>query len=138
MASENYITHKILNEFQKELDREIKGHIDKLDDKIGTVDNKVGQLNDLVLPMVISMKQTAENTKEMADSLKDFTNSQRQTNDLFKDKMHEHDLSIEGFKGITKLISDKKKYNATVIVALIGLVGIFITSLFQLAPIIFN
>lgn len=138
MASENFVTHKALNEAHKEIKQEIMSHVEKVDVKVVAIDNKVSQLNDLVLPMVLSMKQTADNTKEMSTSLKEFTRSQSETNNLIKDKLHDHDLSIQSFEGVVSLVNDRKKYNAGVIVALISLVGIVITGLFNLAPILFN
>lgn len=138
MAPENQVTYKVLNDTTKELKREIMGHVDSVKSRVDDVDNKVDQLNDLVLPMVVSMRQTADNTKEMTESLKDFTKSQRDTNDLLKEKIHEHDLSIEQFKSFSAMMSDKKKYNATIVVALIGVMGVLITSIFNMAPLFFG
>lgn len=145
MDSENFVTYKEMVKSQDDtkqdiIDRIEKGdkRVDKLDDKINDVDKKVDHLNDLVLPMTVAMKQTAENTKDISESLKEFTRNQSTTNNIFHEKINAQALSIQGIENIAVGMTDKKKYNATVVAATIGLVGIFVAGMFQLAPIIFN
>lgn len=156
MVAEGYVTFKEMSESQDKVKKEILDsqenvkksimeHIErgdkqteKLDNKVNNITDKVANLNDLVLPLTIAMKQTAENTKEISESLKDFTKSQSTTNGIVYDRLHAQDLSIEGLKNITSGIAEKKKYNVSVVVALISLVGVFIAGLFQLAPILFG
>lgn len=156
MASEGFVTYRELSECQDNIKRDLienqesvkkdvmehveRGdkRVDRLDIKMNNIDEKVNQLNDLVLPLTVAMKQTAENTKDMSDSLKQFTKNQSDTNGIFYEKFNAQAISIESIKNITNNITDKKKYNVSVVVAIIGLVGIFITGLFQLAPMIFN
>lgn len=144
MATENYVTYKQLSESQDRMKEEIMDHIernekqiDKLDTKVENIDDKLSSLNDLVLPLTVAMRQTAENTKEISQSLKEFTKTQSSTNDIFHDKINAQAVVIEGMKSVTAGLSEKKKYNATVVVAIIGLLGVFVTGLFQLAPILF-
>lgn len=145
MATEEWITYKALSESQARTKDELMEHIergekqvDKLDQKVNSIDERVGQLNNLVLPLTVSMRQTAENTKEISESLKEFTRNQSTTNSTLSDRINQHTVDIEGIKSVTNTIGDKKKYNATVIVALIGFMGVFVTGLFQLAPILFE
>lgn len=145
MATEEWITYKTLSESQARTKDELMEHIergekqvDKLDQKVNSIDERVGQLNNLVLPLTVSMRQTAENTKEISESLKEFTRNQSTTNTTLSDRINQHTVDIEGIKSVTSTIGEKKKYNATVIVALIGFMGVFVTGLFQLAPILFE
>jgi hypothetical protein len=84
------------------------------------------------------MAATAENTKEMAQSLKEFATSQQETNTKVHDKISNHDHQLETLSGIASTITEKKKYNATIVVALIGMVGTVIVAMLQLAPIVFQ
>ena len=134
-----------MTEKQESLKKDIMDHVergekrvDRLDIKMNNIDEKVNQLNELVLPLTVAMKQTAENTKDMSDSLKEFTKNQSDTNGIFYEKFNAQAMTIENIKNLTNTITDKKKYNVSVVVAIIGLVGIFITGLFRLAPMIFN
>lgn len=138
MATENFVTYKEMVESQDSVKQELLEKIEKSDKQVERLDEKVDNLNDLVLPLTVAMNQTAENTKEMSESLKEFTKKQSETNGIFHDKINGQALAIEGIKNVTNGLTEKKKYNATVIVAIIGLVGVFVTGLFQLAPIIFN
>jgi methyl-accepting chemotaxis protein len=141
VAAEDYVTYKELSDSKQDLMEHIEQgnkRVDRLDDKVDTINDRVGHLNDLVLPLTVAMKQTAENTREISESLKEFTKSQSETNDRFHEKISSQAVTIEGMKSVTAGITDKKKYNATVVVAIIGLVGVFVTGLFQLAPLIFN
>lgn len=146
MATEkSYVTYKELSESQDRIKEELMDHIergekqmDKLETKVSTINDKVSSLNDLVLPLTVAMKQTAENTKEISQSLKEFTKTQSSTNDIFHDKINAQAIALEGMKSVTSGLTEKKKYNVTVVVAIIGLIGVFITGLFQLAPILFN
>lgn len=145
MSPERFVTHKELNEYNDRLRKEIRTDIsksekvvEKLDARVQKIDEKVDMLNDLVLPLTIAMNQTAENTKEMSQSLKEFTKAQTTTNDIFNEKINGHAITIENLKGVTNSMTEKKKYNVTVVVALIGLVGAFVTGLFQLAPFLFQ
>lgn len=138
MAAENYVTYREMVDAQENIKGDIDKKIEKVDDKVNSINDKVSHLNDLVLPLTVAMKQTADNTKEISESLKEFTRSQSTTNGIFRDELHEHAVTLEGVKNITSGLTDKKKYNATVIVAIISLIGVFITGLFQLAPVLFN
>lgn len=141
MATEDYVTYKELTDSKQDIMEHIEQsnkRVDRLDNRVEVIGEKVSSLNDLVLPLTVAMKQTAENTREISESLKDFTNSQRETNGIFHDKINSQAIVLEGIKFVTKGATDKKKYNVAVVVAMIGLAGAFITGLFQLAPIIFN
>src|SRR5699024_6920695 len=111
---------------------------EKLYTKINTVDEKVETLNDIVLPLVESSKQTADNTKQIATSLTEFTQEQRKTNGKFYDRLHDHELSINELGQKTKSQTEEKKANATVTVAFIGVITVIITGIFNLAPLIFK
>lgn len=138
MASENLTTYREMTEHVGKVKEEICEQVNRLDYQVGVMNGKLSQLNDVVLPLTLAMNQTAENTKEISTSLKAFTKTQSVTNGIFTDKMHNHDLAIAGIKSITDGITDKKKYNAGVVVAVIGLVGLFVSGLFGLAPYIFT
>jgi len=128
---EKYVTKYELLQTQQHIE-------DKLYTKINNVDEKVDTLNDIVLPLVESSKQTADNTKQIATSLTEFTQEQRRTNGKFYDRLHEQELSINELGQKTKSQTEEKKANATVTVAVIGAVGIVISGIFSLAPYIFN
>lgn len=100
------------------------------------VEDKVDDLKDLVLPLTVAMNQTAENTKEMAKSFKEFALSQSTTNGTFRDKIHNQDLTIADLKNITGSITEKKKWNAGVVVAIITTAGGIMIAVFQLAPVL--
>jgi len=112
-------------------------HQEKLDLKVEGIDGKVDGLKELVIPLSIALTQTAENTKQMAQSMEKFTESQTVTNGIFYDKIHGQAIMMEGFKSIAEGITEKKKYNLGVTVAGLGIISVIITGLFNLAPIIF-
>lgn len=137
-AQSAFITHETLARSQDELRREMSAKIDKTNDKVDDVEDKVDNLRDMVLPLLETSKQTAENTRKMADSMDRFTESQRATNGKIYDKLSGHDLSIEGLKLTAGANTEKKKSNALLIGTIITTVGGVITGLFALAPYIFN
>lgn len=126
-----FITHRELVRTQDALRSEMSGKIDSVDDK---VDN----LRDMVLPLLETSKQTAENTRKMADSMDKFTEGQRATNGRIYEKLNGHDVSLEGLRLTAGASAEKKKSNATIIVAVISTVGALILGIFQLAPLFFN
>lgn len=128
---EKYVTKLELIETQQRTET-------KLFRKINDVDEKVETINKVVLPLVESSKQTAENTAKIAVSLDDFTKEQRKTNGKFYDRLHDHELSINELGQKTKAQTEEKKANATVTVAVIGVVVAVITGIFNLAPLLFN
>ena len=83
MASEKeYVTRLELIKTQQDLKNDVTVKIDEVDKKVDT-------LNDIVLPLVESSKQTAVNTNRMASSLDKFTEEQRKTNGKFYDRLHD-------------------------------------------------
>lgn len=126
-----FITHRELVRTQDALRSEMSSKIDGVDDK---VDN----LRDMVLPLLETSKQTAENTRKMADSMDKFTEGQRATNGRIYEKLNVHDVSLEGLRLTAGASAEKKKSNATIIVAVISTVGALILGIFQLAPLFFN
>lgn len=126
-----FITHRELVRTQDALRSEMSGKIDSVDDK---VDN----LRDMVLPLLETSKQTAENTRKMAESMDRFTEGQRATNGKLYEKLNGHDVSIEGLKLTAGANVEKKKSNALLIGTIITAVAGVITGLFTLAPYIFN
>lgn len=126
-----YVTRLELVESQHRLKEDVTSRIDGVDDK---VDN----LRDMVLPLLETSKQTAENTRKMAESMDRFTEGQRATNGRIYEKMNGQDVVIEGLKHTAGANTDKKKSNALLIGTIITTVGGVITGLFALAPYIFN
>lgn len=126
-----FITHRELVRTQDALRSEMSSKIDGVDDK---VDN----LRDMVLPLLETSKQTAENTRKMAESMDRFTEGQRATNGRIYEKLNGHDVSLEGLKLTAGANAEKKRSNATIIVAVISTVGALILGIFQLAPLFFN
>src|SRR5699024_11997133 len=106
--------------------------------KINGVENKVDTLNDIVLHLVETSKQTAQNTAKMASSLDEFAKEQRKTNGKFYDRLHDHELSINELGQKTKAQVEEKKANATVTVAVIGAIVGMTTAIFHLAPLLFK
>lgn len=111
---------------------------DDVTKRIEGVDDKVDNLRDMVLPLLETSKQTADNTRKMAESMDRFTEGQRATNGRIYEKMNGQDVVIEGLKHTSGARSEVKKANATIIVAVIGGVAAIITGLFALAPYLFN
>lgn len=137
MASEDLTSYREMTEYVGRTKEEIMTHVNRMDYKVGVMDGKLTQLNEVVLPLTLAMNQIADNTNEMNKSLKESNKNQSKTNSMFTDKIHSQDLAIESMRSITNGITDKKKYNAGVVVAVISLVGIFVGGLFQLAPYLF-
>lgn len=111
---------------------------DKLDTKINSIDDKVDQVKEVVLLLTPAMNSTAENTKQLVVQFEKFTVSQVTDKGLFIDKFHTQDLKIAGLENVTNAFADKKTYNIGVTVAAIGFAGVFVTALFQFAPLLFN
>lgn len=126
-----YVTRLELYRTQQDLRKDVTYKIDEVDSKVDT-------LNAIVLPLVESSRQTAENTNKMANSLDKFTDEQRKTNGKFHEKFHEHDLSLTELGRQTKVQTETKKANATIVVAIITTLGALIVGIFNLAPIIFG
>lgn len=137
-AQSAFITHETLARSQDELRREMSAKIDKTNDKVDDVEDKVDNLRDMVLPLLETSKQTADNTHKIAEAMDKFTETQRATNGRLYDRLNTHDVTIEGLKHTAGANVEKKKSNATIIVAVIGAVTTLITGLFALAPYIFN
>lgn len=105
---------------------------------IERIDRKVNLINDIVLPLAESSKQTAINTDRMANSMDEFTKEQRKTNGDFYDRLHEHDININNLGASTKSRVEDKKEVVKIIIAGISLAGIIVGGIFGLAPYIFN
>lgn len=132
MANEKeYVTKLELIETQLVLKNDVTS-------KIETVDKKVDTLNEIVLPLVESSKQTAKNTDRMATSMDSFVEDQRKRNGEFYDRFHEHDKAIDNLGLKTKYRTEDKKEMVKIIVAGISLAGIIVSGIFGLAPLIFN
>ena len=128
---EKYVTHLDLMISQKELKEDVNSKIDE-------VDGKVDYLNNIVLPLVESSKQTAKNTEKMAISMDKFTEEQRKTNSNIYKRINEQDVSLAELGKVTSSHADKRKSNVTIIVAVIGAMATIITGIFGLAPYIFG
>ncbi|MET3658546.1 hypothetical protein [Sporosarcina psychrophila] len=126
-----YVTRLELIESQHRLKEDVSKRIDVVDEKVDT-------LRDLVLPMGESLKQTAENTRKMAESMDRFTEAQRGTNGRIYEKMNGHDVEFARLNVIAGSQTENKKTNAKVLVAVIGGIVTIITGLFALAPYLFN
>jgi len=111
---------------------------DKLDAKINGIDDKVDQVRNVVLPLEVAMNSTAENTKQLVENFAKFTDSQVSRNDLFVEKFHANDLKVAGLENVTNKFADKKTYNLGVTVAFITFAGLFVTGLFQMAPVVMD
>jgi len=126
-----YVTKLELFESQQRLEKGVNKKIDAVDDK---VDN----LRDMVLPLVESSKQTAKNTERMVDSLDAFTKEQRKTNGKIYTQLNDHEKTLAVLGEKTEAKMEETHANAKVIVAVIGIIGIVVTGIFNLAPILFN
>lgn len=132
MANEDeYVTRYELMRSQNDLKSDVT-------QKIDNVHKKVDTLNDIVLPLVESSKQTAKNTDRMATVLDEFTSDQRKRNGDFYDRLHDHDRAIDNLGLKTKYRTEDKKEIVKVIVAGISLVGVIVGGIFGLAPLLFN
>ncbi len=132
MANEDeYVTRYELIKTQNDLKNDVTERIDNVHKKVDT-------LNDIVLPLVESSKQTAKNTDRMATVLDEFTTDQRKRNGEFYDRLHDHDRAIDNLGLKTKYRTEDKKQMAKIIVAGIGLVAAIVSGIFGLAPLLFN
>jgi len=132
MANEDeYVTRYELIKSQNDLKSDVTERIDNVHKKVDT-------LNDIVLPLVESSKQTAKNTDRMANVLDEFTSDQRKRNGEFYDRLHEHDRAIDNLELKTKYRTEDKKEMVKIIVAGISLVGVIVGGIFGLAPLLFN
>lgn len=136
--TKNYVT-------QLELERAHNALRIDLKKDITTVDDKVDDLRDIVLPMVESSKQTAENTRQIAVSMERFTSEQRQTNGKFYDKFNQNDVTFADIRGQFDAVgirlsakTEEKKMNAGLLTTVIVVCGGIITAIFQFAPTLFN
>lgn len=134
----SYVTHLELERSQNKIKTDLKK-------EITIVDDKVDGLKELVLPLVQTSQQTAENTKQIADTMRSFTDEQRQTNGKFHDKLHTHDVKfalIDGnFEAVGMRIDaakDNKTNNAKVITGVISAVAVIIAAIFAAAPYVFG
>src|SRR5699024_3555676 len=130
-GEKEYVTKLELIQTQQKIER-------KVTDKIDEVDRKVDTLNDIVLPLVESSKQTRSDENRMATTLDEFTKEQRKKNGKVYDRLHEHDLSLNALGQETKAQTDIKKANATITVAVISGVTGLIIAIFNLAPLLFE
>lgn len=126
-----YVTRLELVEAQGRLKDDVTKRID-------IVDEKVDNLRDVVLPLAESSKQTAENTRKIAESMDKFTDAQRGKNEVIYEKLNGHDVELARVNALNGAKSEEKKASATVLVAVIGGVVAVITGLFALAPYLFN
>lgn len=111
---------------------------DEMTGEIKQVDDKVDDLRSIVLPLVETSKQTADNTKNISDAINDFTKEQRKTNSNMWNKLNDHDVSLAEIGITSKTKSDTWKANAQIIVAVIGIIGLIITGIFNIAPLFFQ
>lgn len=125
----------IKNELSKRLEKS-EAKQDKLEDKVDDIANEVEQVKDIVVPLSIAMNATADNTKEMSQTLKTFAEGQTITNNMFVEKFHSNDLKMVGLENITSGLASKKNYNLGVTAAMITFGGLFVTGLFQAAPVL--
>lgn len=127
----SYVTKLEMLEAQRDTE-------DKVFEKIGVVEGKVDTLNEIVLPLIESSKQTAKNTEKMAITMDEFTRDQRKRNSEFYNRLHDHDKSIYELGLDTRTNVELKKERTKIIVAVIGVVSVLVGGIFGLAPFIFN
>ena len=127
----NYATRVELLETQQKLRADLHKRINEVDDKID-------QINTVVLPLAEFSRLTAENTDRMAKSLDRFTEEQRKTNGKMYDRLNEHDAKLIDLGVKTKTQSEIKKANATIVVAVVTALGGLIVGIFNLAPYFFK
>lgn len=130
---------------QLEFERKQNEMRQTLNKKITAVDDKVDNLRDIVLPMAESSKQTAENTKEIATTMKTFTEEQRKVNGKFYERHHEHEVAFTEIKGQFAEVGVKlaarteaKGNNTKLWLGVIALMSAGITGIFQVAPALLN
>lgn len=132
MADEKkYLTELDLVKAQQELER-------KFERKVDSVDRKVDTLNNIILPLVESSKQTAENTDRIANNLDDFMKDQRNINNDFHSKLHGQELKISRLDLDRDAKVEENKNKATIMVAVITALGGLILGLINLAPTLFG
>lgn len=102
------------------------------------VDAKVDSLSQVVLPLVESSKQTASNTDRIANTMDEFTKEQRRTNGDFYDRLHVHEKSLGELGVRHELSTSDKKELVKIIVAGIGFIGVVVSGIFGLAPLLFG
>src|SRR5699024_12346670 len=111
MANEDeYVTRYELIKTQNDLKNDVTERIDNVHKKVDT-------LNEIVLPLVESSKQTAKNTDRLANILDDFTIDQRTRHGAFYDRLHEHDRAIDNPGLKTKYRTEDKTQMTNTIVA---------------------
>src|SRR5699024_10799567 len=130
-GEKEYVTKLELIGTQQKIERKVTNKIDEVDKKVDT-------LNDIVLPLVESSKQTASNTNRMATPLDEFTKEQRKTNGKVYDRLHDHDLSLNALGQETKAQTDIKKAHVTITVAVISGVAGLVISIFSIEPLLFE
>lgn len=128
--SSAFITHRELTRTQKELRDELSAKIEGTSRRIDTVDDKVDNLRDLVLPLLEFSKQTAENTRKMSDGFEKFA-------DRTNDRLSGHDVTLEGLKHTATGATEEKKIRGSIVIAIITGVTTLIGTLIALAPVIF-
>lgn len=127
----DFVTRLELIQSQHDLKQDVTNKIDD-------VDRKVDTLNDIVLPLVESSRQTAKNTDRMANSFDSFADEQRRTNGKFYDRLHDHELSLNSLGEKTKSQTEEKKVNAKITIAVISFLTAIIGGIFGLAPYLFG
>jgi len=125
----------VKRELTKRLEKAEIQH-DKLDDKINGIDDKVDQVRNVVLPLEVAMNSTALNTEKLVKAFDKFADSQENRNTQFVEKFHTNDLKVASIENVTNAFADRKTYNLGVTVASITFAGLFVTGLFQLAPVV--
>lgn len=133
-----FITHRELVRTQDELRKELVGKIEGSNRRLDDVDDKVDHLRDLVLPLLETSRATEKNTERMADGFERFAEKQTETNGRVYEKLGVHDVMFERINVSSGAQTEKKKANATIIVAVIGGITTLIASLFALAPLVFG
>lgn len=142
-----FITHDVLTETQdrlkkellanqKDVKEELSKRMDKGESTMDKLGDKVDDLQVMVIPLLASMEATAKNTERLVVSFDEFAKSQNTKNDNLISKVNEHEVKIETVTHIVNAVSDKKKYNAGIVVAAIGVIGLVVTGIFNLAPIV--
>lgn len=125
----------VKRELTKRLEKAEIQH-DKLDDKINGIDDKVDQVRNVVLPLEVAMNSTALNTEKLVKAFDKFADSQEHRNTQFVEKFHTNDLKVASIENKTNNLTDRKTYNIGVTAAMITFAGLFVTGIFQLAPVI--
>ncbi len=122
----------------KEGEKDISVRIKEVDSEVSEIDKKVDDLRDIVLPLAEFSKQTAENTKNISDAINSFTNEQRKTNSKLWQKTNEHDVALATHGKNSRATWENWKTNVALISAILGVIGIIISGIFALAPMLFQ